>query len=172
MNGNGSLLPGWDTEQVDSNVADDLVTALLTASRVLVGVSARSLATVEEAVTVAQFRTLVVLSSKGASTLAYLAGELGVNPSTAQRQVDRLIAQGLVNREENPADRREVVLTLTAHGRGVVDTVTRRRRSAISQIVDAMHPDDHTGLILALQAFAVAAGEPAAATDGAGKLGW
>ena len=41
--------------------ADELVSALLTASRALVGVSARSLAHVEDAVTITQFRTLVVL---------------------------------------------------------------------------------------------------------------
>ncbi|HZL05508.1 MAG TPA: MarR family transcriptional regulator, partial [Coriobacteriia bacterium] len=44
---------------------DEFVTAVLTASRVLVGVSARSLAEVEETVTVTQFRTLVVLDSRG-----------------------------------------------------------------------------------------------------------
>ena len=37
-------------------VVDDFVTSLLTASRVLVGVSARSLAEVEDAVTLTQFR--------------------------------------------------------------------------------------------------------------------
>ena len=42
-------------------VVDDFVTALLTASRVLVGVSARSLVQAQGTVTVTQFRTLVVL---------------------------------------------------------------------------------------------------------------
>ena len=41
----------------------ELVTAVLTASRVLVSVSARSLAGVEDVVTVTQFRTLVVEDS-------------------------------------------------------------------------------------------------------------
>jgi hypothetical protein len=50
-----------------------LVAAVLTASRVLVGISARSLAGIEESVTLTQFRTLVVLEGQGASRLNVLA---------------------------------------------------------------------------------------------------
>ena len=157
---------------MDQNRAEDLVTALLTASRALVGVSARSLATVEETVTVAQFRSLVILSSKGPSTLANLAAELGVTASTAQRQIDRLVGQELVTRHENPSDRREVVITITAAGKRIVDTATRRRRKAIAEIVNKMSPVDSDALIAALDAFAQAASEPSANSDGAIRLGW
>lgn len=161
-----------DTARVDRQHADDLVTALLTASRALVGISARSLATVEETVTVAQFRSLVVLASKGSSTLAHLAGELGVTSSTAQRQVERLVGSGLVSRTENPLDRREVVIELTKAGRRVVDTVTNRRRQAIARIATRMSPVDSAAFINALRAFAVAANEPDAAEQDAAELGW
>lgn len=157
---------------VDRQDADDLVTGLLTASRALVGISARSLATVEETVTVAQFRSLVVLASKGPSTLAHLAAELGVTPSTAQRQVDRLVGSGMVSRTENPNDRREVVIDLTQAGKRVVDTVTNRRRQAIARIAARMSPVDSAAFIKALQAFAVAANEPDAAEQDASDLGW
>ena len=47
----------------------DLITdALLTASRLLVAISARSIAQVDETITTAQFRTLVILSDKGPMT--------------------------------------------------------------------------------------------------------
>lgn len=157
---------------MDGRDADDLVTGLLTASRALVGISARSLATIEETVTVAQFRSLVVLASKGPSTLAALAGELGVTSSTAQRQVDRLVGSDLVSRRENPHDRREVVIDLTNAGRRVVDTVTERRRQAIARIATRMSPVDCTAFIGALRAFAVAANEPDAAEQDASQLGW
>jgi DNA-binding MarR family transcriptional regulator len=85
--------------------ADELVSALLTASRALVGVSARSLAHVEDTVTITQFRTLVVLEGHGDTRLNQLAVRLAVTPSTAMRMVDRLIAAHLVTREENKADR-------------------------------------------------------------------
>lgn len=157
---------------MDDSRTDDLVTALLTASRALVGVSARSLATVEDTVTIAQFRSLVILSSKGPSTLAALAGELGVTASTAQRQIDRLVGQELVTRRENPTDRREVVIAITTAGKRIVDTATKRRRKAIAAIVANMSPVDSDALIEALDAFAHAAREPVADGDGAARLGW
>ena len=151
---------------------DAFVTALLTASRTLVGVSARSVAAVEETVTLTQFRTLVVLAGRGGTTLVQLAARLGVNSSTAQRQVDRLLALDLVNRTENPADRREVLIDLTREGSRIVGSVTRRRRAAIAAIVNRMPVVQREGLVTALEAFAEAAGEPSAEADGGAPLGW
>ncbi len=86
--------------------AEAFVTALLTASLVLVGVSARSLSEVESTVTVTQFRTLVVLESHGELNLSGLAEKLGVNASSALRMIDRLLVAGLVTRRDNPDTRR------------------------------------------------------------------
>jgi DNA-binding MarR family transcriptional regulator len=151
---------------------DELVSVLLTASRVLVGVSARSLGEVEDTVTLTQFRALVVLDGHGSARLNQLASRLEVGPSTAMRTVDRLIAAGFVQRHENARDRREVVIDLTAAGRRLVETVTRRRRAAIEQIVRAMPADHREDLVEALIAFAAAADEPLVAAESATKLGW
>jgi DNA-binding MarR family transcriptional regulator len=148
---------------------DELVTALLAASRVLVGVSVRSLAQVEDAVTLTQFRTLVVLDSRGEINLNRLAELLDVNSSTAMRMIDRLLAADLVTRRDNPANRREVLLGLTRAGKRIVRQVTARRRGEIARIVTAM-PAAHRGtLVDALRAFAEAAGEP---DPGLSALGW
>jgi DNA-binding MarR family transcriptional regulator len=136
--------------------ADELVSALLTASRALVGVSARSLAHVEDAVTITQFRTLVVLEGHGDTRLNQLAERLAVTPSTAMRMVDRLIAAHLVTREENKADRREVLIALTPEGAQLVREVTLRRRAEIATIVAAMPEDGREEVVAALNAFAQA----------------
>ena len=149
---------------------DELVTAVLTASRVLVGVSAASLAEIEDTVTVTQFRTLVVLDSRGGTNLNGLADALGVNASTAVRMVDRLFAAGLVSRTDNPANRREVVLELTRAGAELVSQVTARRRAEIARIVRRMPVAQRAELVEALTTFADAAGEPYAHA-GAGP-GW
>jgi DNA-binding MarR family transcriptional regulator len=151
---------------------DELVTALLTASRVLVGVSARSLAEIEDTVTVTQFRVLVVLRGHGETRLNRLAQRLAVTPSTALRTVDRLINSSLVTRRENAHDRREVVIELTARGRRVVDRVTERRREAIREIVEQMPQRQASRLVETLSRFAAAADEPAAVPDAAAALGW
>jgi DNA-binding MarR family transcriptional regulator len=149
---------------------DDLVTALLTSSRVLLGVTARSLAGLDDLVTVPQFRTLVVLQAHGPSRLSTLAERLRVQPSTALRSVDRLIANDLVTRTENARDRREVVIELTKRGRRLVETVTATRRAAIAEIAAAVPPGQLVHLIEALTAFATAAGEPMVAGDADGYL--
>lgn len=146
---------------------DELVGAVLTASRVLVGVSVRSLAEVEETVTLPQFRTLVVLQSHGPTRLNRLAERLGVTASTALRMVDRLIAAGLVDRRENEQDRREVVIELTPDGRSMVDRVTASRRAKIENIVRTMPATRRRELVRALYAFAQAADEPIVVTEAA-----
>lgn len=149
-----------------SDETEQLVTALLTASRVLVAVSSRSLAGVADALTMTQFRCLVVLSTHGVIRLNRLAELLGVNASTALRTVDKLVLASLVTRTENPTDRREVLLDLTTAGRAVVDQTTRRRRTEIAAIVDQMPPNRRAEIVAALEAFTEAAGEPSAAGRG------
>ena len=64
------------TETADDDSLDAITDALLTASRLLVAVSARSIAEVDETITIPQFRTLVILSTRGPVNLATLAGLL------------------------------------------------------------------------------------------------
>jgi DNA-binding MarR family transcriptional regulator len=153
------------TRRHATNQVDDFVTAMLTASRVLVGVSAASLAEVEDTVTLTQFRTLVVLHTHSETNLNGLADELDVNASTAMRMIDRLIAVRLVTRHDNPANRREVQLALTTAGTRLVDKVTAKRRERITRIVTKMPSRKRAELIEALTAFADAAGEPPARTS-------
>ncbi|MFE4870574.1 MULTISPECIES: MarR family transcriptional regulator [unclassified Streptomyces] len=152
---------------------DAVTRAVLTASRVLVAVSARSLAAVEDRVTLPQFRLLVVLSTHGTAKLVVLADLLGVNPSTAMRMMDRLIAAGLADRQVNPDNRRETLLRLTDDGRRLVEEVTARRRADIAAIVERLAPDQQSALVDALTAFAEAGGEPMAPDEASlYPLGW
>ncbi|MFF6888810.1 MarR family winged helix-turn-helix transcriptional regulator [Streptomyces sp. NPDC012421] len=158
-------------------VADDIeavTRAVMTASRLLVAVSARSLATVEESITLPQFRMLVVLSTHGPSKLVALADHLGVQPSTAMRMVDRLIATGLMSRRTNPGNRRETVLSLTEEGGRVVQDVTARRRNEITAVLRRLEPAQRSALIEALGAFNAAGQEPAFDTGAPDPhpLGW
>lgn len=153
------------SQAVDDVAPDDVeavTSALLTASRLLVAVSARSLAAAEERVTLPQFRMLVLLASYGETKLITLADKLVVNPSTALRMVDRLVDGGLVDRQVNPASRREVLLRLTPAGLQIVNEVTARRRDEIAAIVGKMTPRQRTQLVRAFQTFADAGGEVSA----------
>jgi DNA-binding MarR family transcriptional regulator len=151
-----------DESGAGDDEVDEVVGALLTASRLLVAVSARSLASVEETLTLAQFRMLVVLQSRGELSLSRLAEHLAVNPSTAMRMAERLTAIGVVARRENEIDRRSVRLTLTEAGRRTVADVTDRRRGEIATIVATIPPAQRADLVRALHTFTTAGGEPPA----------
>lgn len=141
---------------------DAVTDAVLTASRLLVALSARSIAAVDDTITIPQFRLLVLLANEDPLKLTAIAGHLGVNPSTATRMVDRLVSAGLIERETNPASRREVVVRLSHAGRTLVAGVTSRRRAEIAEIVGRMSTTSRRGLVRAMSAFAAAGGEPPA----------
>ena len=146
-------------ENVPATDSADLADAVLTASRVLVAVAARSLAEHESEVSLPQYRTLVVLASRGPQRPVDLAQALGVDPSTATRMCDRLTRKKLIIRRRDATDRRVVMLNLSASGRRLVERVTQRRRREIEQILGAVDPADRANLVRALTVFAQAAGE-------------
>ncbi|WP_327105207.1 MarR family winged helix-turn-helix transcriptional regulator [Nonomuraea glycinis] len=153
-----------------ANDLSAVISAVLTGTRMLVGIAARSLAAVEDRVTLPQFRMLVVLGRHGETKLVTLADVLNVNSSTAMRMAGRLAAAGLLVREVNPDNRRESLIRLTEEGRRIVDEVTARRRQEIGMIVARMSPEQCRTLVAAMNAFNEAGGEPAG--NGLNPFGW
>ena len=101
----------------DVAVADEAaVDAVLTASRTLIAVATSSLGAAAEETTIAQYRALVVLASRGPQRMTDLAGALDVTPSTAGRMCDRLLRKGLIRRHRARADRRAVQVSITPGG--------------------------------------------------------
>jgi DNA-binding MarR family transcriptional regulator len=148
---------------------DDSIDAVLVASRALVGVAARSLAATEDTITLVQYRTLVLLGSRGEMKVGSVAVALNVHQSTATRLCDRLVAKGLVSRRTSEVSRREVFIALTPAGSALIRTVTTRRRREIAKIMDRLPRTERARLAEAFLAFADAAGE---VPDEAWKLGW
>ena len=152
---------------MDMALSDDEVDALISASRALVGVSARSLADVDE-VTLPQFRALVVVAGRPNATVSQLAERLDIHPSTATRLCDRLVRKRLIRRVERHADRRETEIVLATRGRRLVERVTQRRRRDLTAIAQRMSREQLRDAVAGLTAFAAAAGE----TLDAALFGW
>lgn len=138
--------------------------AVLAACRVLVAASAQSMAAVEDVADLTHVRALVVVASRGSVSLGELAAATNIHLTRASRLCDRLVANGLINRADDPADRRQLMLTLTPGGERVVDTVMKRRRRVIEPMLARMRRQ-MTGrrraeLVSLLQDFAAAGGEP------------
>ena len=144
---------------MEALVEGPVVDAVLTASRTLVAVSTRSLGAAAEHTTIAQYRMLVVLASRGPQRMVDLAAALDVAPSTAGRMTDRLVRKKLARRHRGRNDRRSVVVSLTAEGRQVVDEATARRRVLIEEILARLPSGQQQAIASAFEAFAAAAGE-------------
>lgn len=151
---------------------DEFVSSVLSASWLLVGISAQSLEVAGGGVTIAQFRTLAVLAQRQQSNLSRLADELSVNVSTAMRMVDRLVAAGLVSRTENPKSRREVVLCLTPGGEKLVAEVLAHRRSEIGRLLALMPDESRQALASGLAAFAEIAWSSGVRPIAPSGMGW
>ncbi|MGW0683671.1 MarR family winged helix-turn-helix transcriptional regulator [Streptomyces sp. NPDC002754] len=141
----------------------------MAASRLLVALSARALASVDATLTLPQLRTLVVLDRCGPVKLAVLAATLGVNPSTALRMVDKLEAGGLVDRKANPANRREVVLRLTPSGASLVRQVLDHRHQEVAALVGTLPVGVRAGLVEGLRALTEAADDLAVGPGGTAR---
>lgn len=151
----------FDADGMDNGAsnADGLIDGVLGASRALAAVAARSLISVSEDVTLAQYRVLVELAARGSLRLTDLADVLGVDRSTATRMSDRLARKQLIQRRRGGHDRRWVTVSLTPAGRELVTEVSRTRRHEIGLILGRMPADQQHATLAGLRAFATAAGE-------------
>jgi|SRR5690348_15067612 len=139
-----------------------LVDALMATARMLVSLTARSLAEVDASVTLPQYRTLVILAGSGPRRIIDLAADLNVQPSTATRMCDRLARKGFVEREARADDRRVVWVVLKDAGRELVGTMMERRRAYLADLVASVELRDPSvvpALVDVMQALASAAGE-------------
>ncbi|HEY2195177.1 MAG TPA: MarR family winged helix-turn-helix transcriptional regulator [Actinomycetospora sp.] len=137
---------------------DDAVEALMTATRVLVGVASHAMEGLGGQVSLPAFRLLLVLDELGPSPGGVVAARLGTAASSVTRLGDQLEASGHLARRRDPANRSVVVLEPTAAGTEVVRTVLRRRREALREVVGRVPPDERPTLIAALHALREAAG--------------
>jgi DNA-binding MarR family transcriptional regulator len=136
---------------------DELVNAVLDASRSLVRIIAVSIESAPVEVTLAQFRALVVLSTRGPCQMSVLAQDLQIAPSTTTRMVERLERKGLVLREASPASRRAVELVLTELGGQIVAHVTAIRRREVERALAAIPPSRRSAALQGFTEFARAA---------------
>ena len=143
----------------ESRPCREVVEEVLTATRALIALSTRSLGALAEDLSAAQYRTLVVLASRGPQRMVDLAQSLGVNPSTAGRMCDRLVRKGFVRRHRAEDDRRIVVVSLSGEGRRVLDDATAARRAAIAEALSALSGEQQRAAATALRELSRAIGE-------------
>ncbi len=116
-------------------------------------------------VTIPQFRALFFVSRNEGSSLWEVAHYIGLSPPSTSRLVDNLIARGLMAREEHPADRRCVRLTVTGNGLAILEAVTRESLAYLADKLTGVDADTREVIDQAVEAlrtvFATGAREPA-----------
>ena len=135
------------------------VEAVMAASRALVAIVARSFSDAYVPITLQQLRVLVLVSRFGPMYPGELAKWMEVHPSNATRVCDALVRANLLDRREDPDDRRRITLTLTGKGEKLVATLLDHRRQAIATILDQLPSARRAQLAKAMQEFADAAGD-------------
>ncbi|MBB3999414.1 MarR family winged helix-turn-helix transcriptional regulator [Aureimonas pseudogalii] len=94
-----------------------------------------------------QDRLLIVLSRHPRMSVSALASELGVRPSTVSKMADRLIDKQLVQRSDDPVDRRRSFLDLTAQGHRLTEQVAAVCDNVEAELTAAVE-DEEIGTML------------------------
>ncbi|MEW9550616.1 MarR family winged helix-turn-helix transcriptional regulator [Nonomuraea sp. NPDC050783] len=92
--------------------------------------------------TMRQLKVVMLLSASGSASGQELAAGLGVGLGTVTGIVDRLVAQGLVSRHEDPHDRRVRRVELTPAGAAFLEEVSNVGSRQMRRIMD--HLDTET----------------------------
>jgi DNA-binding MarR family transcriptional regulator len=121
----------------------------------------------EVELTMPQLKVLFLLYWEGAASMGRLASSLGVTLSTATGIIDRLVEHGVVQREENPHDRRIVVCRLTTQGMETMERLHQAGRSRLASLLDGLSIRDLRTVAAGLDVLSAAARRRAAEEDGA-----
>ena len=112
---------------------------------------ARLEAWVELGLTMTQLRVLFLLRTEDGASAGAMAESLKVTPSTLTRIVDRLVRQGLVQRETDDGDRRLVRHYVSTRGASTVEELERSGRARMNEVMDRLSAPQLERLVLALE---------------------
>jgi len=98
-------------------------------------------------VTGPQWRMLAAIQREPGTNQGALASWLEVEPITAGRMIDRLEKMELVERRDDPADRRCWCLHLTDKGEDLVKRMSPFAQQAISESVSGLSEQEHVMLL-------------------------
>ncbi|MBE7191934.1 MarR family transcriptional regulator [Gordonia polyisoprenivorans] len=101
----------------------------------------------------AQASGLATLLDHGPMRMGDFAARESIRMPTATSLVDGLIRNGLAFREPDPTDRRAVLVSLTDHGRAVLQRVREQRDDVLAHAIAELSDDDRAALAAAAPAL-------------------
>ncbi|MER7499257.1 MarR family transcriptional regulator [Nonomuraea pusilla] len=87
-------------------------------------------------------------------TVTELADRMGMSLTTASELLGDLSRAGLVERREDPANRRRTLVSLAPHHRAMVERFVALRAAPLLRVLDNLSPSDRKGFVAGLAAWA------------------
>jgi DNA-binding MarR family transcriptional regulator len=106
-----------------------------------------------------QAETLQLIAEKGALSTSVLASLLGIDPSTASRNLAGLERAGLISRKRAPDDGRQTDVRLTPRGRRTAESVTANTFDALIEVMEKVPRAERQRVTDALEILARVIGE-------------
>ncbi len=95
-----------------------------------------------DGITPAMQRVLSHLQIQGDATVPALARTLGTGRQHVQRVVNELLALGLLERRENPAHKKSLLIALTDEGCDNLDRIEREKKGLLENMTEGLTDDD------------------------------
>lgn len=112
-----------------------------------------------------QFRLLMIINSQRGISISEAAQLMGLTVPTTSKITDELTQQGLLARNTDVVDRRRARLSLTAHGKVVLETVSREARSHLAELLTPLTPMERAFLLCAVETLRPLFAQPGRISD-------
>jgi len=106
-----------------------------------------------------QFSVLMQLHHKGACGMSAISEQFEVTPAAASQLVDKLVQSGLIQRVEDPNDRRAKLLNLTDKGRDLIRQGIEERYRWVEELAGKLTAEERAQISDALNIMTRAAQE-------------
>ena len=102
----------------------------------------RSAGIFESTVTMAQLKVLMLLGAKPETHMSELTTDLHLSLSTVSGLVEKLVENGLAARRTDDADRRQVLVSLTAQGGMFLDRFQELGKETLRELLSQLTADE------------------------------
>jgi DNA-binding MarR family transcriptional regulator len=105
----------------------------------------------ENGLSMSQVNALFHIHHSGGSGVTDLGEHLGITNAAVSQLLERLVQQGLILRDEDPADRRAKKLTLTEKGAQTLQEGIHARQGWLRDLAETLSPAEKEQVAAALQ---------------------
>jgi DNA-binding MarR family transcriptional regulator len=104
----------------------------------------------ESGLSMSQIGAMLHIHRRGISGVSDVGDDLRVTHGAASQMLDRLVLQGLVDRSEDPHDRRVKQIVLTPEGKRRLKEILQARQGWMEALADLMSPEEQRQVTTAL----------------------